>query len=276
MRPVRLLPLLAFLLAALTGWQAPGTLAGLTDAAVVTSPAGGLGTGSLATPAAPTVTSTGLSTRTISWSPTPVTTGVGPTTATGYRVLRYAGASGGTATQVCATTTATTCSLSAQPLIAYYSVEAAFMAGWRTESGRTTVIGDTVGPALTVSAPEPGVSQGGENRFLGVLATACGGSVLACGTVDDPSQPVTVEYTLGRQGSATYQCWNGSAWTASTAALCAGVQRAALVDSATRRWSVSGNPSNAYNDRTTYSLTVRATDSLGNRTTTTVAFQIGN
>lgn len=265
---------LASALAALIAWQAPTTLAVLTDAATVASSADGFSTGSLATPAAPSVTSTGATSRTIAWSPTPVSTGTGSTTATGYRVLRYVGAAGGTGTAVCTTTT-TTCTLTNQPLIAYYSVEAAFMAGWRAESGRTTIIGDTVGPALVVRAPEPGNSQGGQNRFQNNLSSACGEGVLACGSVDDPSKPITVAYTLGRQNGATYQCWNGTGWAPSTAATCGAVQRAATVSADTSTWRVSGAPATAYDQRVSYTLVVRATDAVGNRTTTTVAFSIG-
>lgn len=265
---------LAFALSALVAWQAPTTLAVLTDSATVASPAGGSSTGSLATPAAPSVTSTGTTSRMVSWSPTLVTTGAGPTTATGYRVLRYTGATGGTATQVCTTSTATTCAATNQPLIAYYSVEAAFMAGWRAESGRT-IVGDTVGPALVVRAPEPGNSQGGENRFQNNLSSACGEAVLACGSVDDPSKPITVDYTLGRQNGATYQCWNGTGWALSTAATCGAVPRAATVSADIGTWRVSGAPATAYDQRVSYTLVVRATDAVGNRTTTTVAFSIG-
>lgn len=266
---------LAFALSALVAWQAPTTLAVLTDSATVASPAEGSSTGTLATPAAPSVTSTGTTSRTVSWSPTPVSTGAGPTTATGYRVLRYAGPTGGTGTQVCASTTMTTCALTGQPLIAYYSVEAAFMAGWRAESGRTTIVGDTVGPALAVRSPEPGNSQGGENRFQKNLADACGEDVLACGSVDDPSKPITVDYTLGRQNGATYQCWNGTGWALSTAATCGAVPRAATVSADIGTWRVSGAPATAYDQRVSYTLVVRATDAVGNRTTTTVAFSIG-
>ena len=247
----------AALVAVAIGVSTTGTLAYFTDQASVNAGSSAntaFTSGSVATPATPTVTqtaTTGLAA--VSWSATAVTTGAGNTTATSYDVLRYTTATGGTATVVCTGVTATSCSAPKVAGTSYYAVRARFQANWVNEGGRRAHAPDTTGPTVVIDAN------------VGACAT------VVCGTASDSGGGTValVEYNFVRRATrtgqpTTYSCWNGSTWVANAGATCAWNNA-----TGTTSWRVPGNQNTAYANPPagwtyTLTLTVRGTDSFGN------------
>lgn len=254
----------------------PQTLALLTDSAQATS-TNSIGAGRIVSPSAPTVTATGLNSRTVTWTPTTVDTGAGPAPVSGYRVLRYTGATGGAGTQVCATPNGTTtCNLTGQPLIGYYSVVATFAANWSAEGPRGTVLGDTTAPSVGFTAPAAGAS-GGANTIRNSVRDACASGV-ACGTATDDVGVTLVEYQLERASGTlglTRHCWDGGSWATGQCLLTWRAATRTTTDGLTT-WIVPGDRQTAYpnNPAATITLRVRATDAAGNQTTSTITFTI--
>ena len=248
----------AALVAVAIGVSTTGTLAYFTDQASVSAGSSAntaFTSGSVATPATPTVTqtaTTGLAA--VSWIATTVTTGAGNTTATSYDVLRYTAATGGTATVVCSAVTATSCSAPKVAGASYYAVRARFQANWVNEGGRRAHTPDTTGPTVVISTNVGACTNG-----------------VACGTASDSGGGTVakVEYNLLRRVSRTgfptsYDCWNGTAWIDVASASCTWSNAIG-----TTSWRVPGNQGTAYagppNGWTyTLTLTVRGTDSFGN------------
>lgn len=251
-----------------------------TDTAtVVAGPATGTTTaftsGSLGAPGTPAVAAqpSPTSALALSWTAASVTGGGTGATPSGYELLRWSAATGGTSTSVCTTTTALTCSTTAPTTgAAWFAVRARIGGAWVRESARVAWT-DTLGPTVTFTQPANGLSL-----LAGVLAanvtTACGAGAVACGTAADSSTLVSAQYRLTRSGG---QCWNGSAWVGSGNAACAtGVYQAGTLQASTPTttsvWRVPGTATAAYNILSGYTLAVRLTDAAGNRTDASITF----
>ncbi len=237
----------------------PGTLAAFTDrASIAAGPAAAPTTaftaGTIATPVSPTAGQTAASTVTLTWTATSIGSNGG--TAPAYDVLRFGTATGGTATVVCAGVPALNCVDSAAPSgTSYYVLRARVGSNWFKDSPRVAVTADTVAPTVSITNPLDG----------------CSGTVVACGTAADSGSGVAkVEYTFRRTrtfflgGQPTYSCWNGNAWAAANADNSCTFANT----TGTTAWQVPGVKNTAYADvflyTLTYTLTVRATDAVGN------------
>lgn len=234
-----------------------GTYAYFTDQASVSAGAAGSSStaftsGGVATPATPTGSQTGPTAVTISWSATAVGSNGG--TAGAYAVVRYTAATGGTGTVVCTTTGALTCvDPNAPAATVWYAVQARIGTNWFKESGRVQHNADTTPPSVVITTPVSGCST------------------VACGTASDASGVASVTYSLRRTltgavtGTQSFDCWNGSAWVGSTS----GATCPFLTATGTTSWSVPGARTTAYAATLFYnrsfSLSVRATDALGNQ-----------
>ena len=272
----RLLAVVSALLLGLLLGGGAGTYALFTDTGTVS--AGAVSTGTLGRPQAPTVTAPTLTTTRITWTGTTVDTGAGTTPATGYRVLRYAGAQGGTGTQVCPATAGdtlpsgtTTCTVTSQ-LGAYYSVVATFRGAWAEEGPRATLL-----QTISFTAPTNGTSTDAATLRTEVQ-TRCGSSAVACGTIANGVAVQSVDYLLERsQGLLSTSCWDGSTWPA-----CPVVRtyRSANPTSAngTTSWSVPGQAlvafPNGNGGRGTYTLTIRLTQVGGAVSSSSITFTI--
>ncbi len=247
-----------------------GTLAAFTDTATVTAGASAgtaFTSGSVATPATPTVTQqTGSGDTAVSWTATTVTTGAGATTATTYDVLRYTAASGGTVTTVCSAVSGTTCSVTTSPGTFHYAVRARFQTSWVNEGARASFAADTTAPTIGLTSPANGYS-GSATALRGSIT--CAGSVPACGTTAGAA--TSVQYTLRRNRTSTTvdDCWSGSAWVATTAAC-----TLASTTGTTASWTVPGSRTTAFvnSQPGTFTLVLRAADTYGNAATSTFTF----
>ncbi|WP_447646045.1 hypothetical protein [Nocardioides zeae] len=248
-------------------------------ASVVAGPATGSTTaftsGSLGVPGTPVVASQPSATGplALSWTAASVTGGGTGATPSGYEVLRWSAATGGTSTIACTTTTALTCSTTAPTSgAAWFTVRARIGGAWVRESGRAAWT-DTVGPSTTFTQPTNGLSLLA-GALAANVATACGAGAVACGTASDSSTLVSAQYRLTRTGG---QCWNGSAWVGSGNAACAtGVYQAGTLQTSTPTttsvWRVPGTATTAYSILASHTLAVRLTDAAGNRTDTSITF----
>ncbi|MEO9325167.1 signal peptidase I [Nocardioides sp. C4-1] len=237
-----------------------GTWASFTDSAAVTT--GTFGSATVATPGQPAVITqqTGTGAAPISWT----SVGVGGTTAQAYDVVRYAQASGGTGTVVCADVTTTSCTEPKPPTATsvttyYYAVRAKYAANWTAESAtRRPYTPDVVAPGGSINTPV-------------LTTTACGIDQLACGTATDTGGGAValMEYSLLRQrtaaGQTAYECWNGLSYGAATNNACPTFNQM----NGTATWSVPGLRAIAYPPAATgvtqnWTLLIRLTDSFGN------------
>jgi hypothetical protein len=241
-----------------------GTMAAFTDTATVTAGQpdaanAAFTAGSIATPATPGAAQTAATSVTLTWTATPVGTGGG--VASSYDVLRFPTVTGGTPVTVC-TVSALSCVDTAPPSgTSYYQLRARVGTSWTKDSARVAYTPDTAAPKVVITVP---------------LNSCSGTTTVACGTASDSatgSAGVTkVEYTLRRtrvgafSGSTAHACWTGSGWASDTSGGCA-----YLTATGTTSWTVPGSRSTAYaqslfyND--SFTLTARATDSLGNVST---------
>lgn len=265
----RVVAVLTALLSGLLLGGGPGTLALLSDTDTVS--AGQFSTGQIVPPSAPTVTTTSLlGGRRITWSATTVDTGTpAPAPVTGYRVLRYTGQTGGTGTEVCATTGSapTTCDITGQPLVGFYSVQASFALQWTAEGPRGTALGDTTRPTITHVSPTNGQSTSA-NGLRNSVRDGCGEGPVACGTAVDDVAVTAVTWTMQRSSGAlgaTLECWNGSAWVARPPLGCAVQNAVVTTTGGVTTWRVPGNRNVAYpnNPAATITLTVTASDAAG-------------
>ncbi|NYG56104.1 hypothetical protein [Nocardioides perillae] len=271
---------LAFALAA-----PPATLAAFTDRATASSPDVLATAGTLATPAAPTVGPTVTGRAEVSWQQTTAVGGAGAVPATGYQVFRYSGATGTAGqVQVCPTTpglalddAARRCTVDL-PQGSYVSVVARFGTQWRQESARSTapLALDLVGPTLVFTAPSNGEEAGAGPAFRNAVAPRCPASSVACGTVADPSAPVTVQYALTRRAFAAgvptvpNGCWTESGWSGTVPTTGCALAPAVVSGGV---WRVPGSLVAAYDgNEGAFVLRIRAVDGAGNATDRTITF----
>jgi signal peptidase I len=250
-----------------------------TDSATVAS--GALTSGQVNTPTLPTASQAAV-TGIVNIGFTSTTVGTLGATPSSYEVYRYTAATGGTGTLVCTTTVIFTCTQTRTALTTgthYYAVRAKFATEWFAESARRSYSHDATAPTVTVTRPLPG-SAGGSVALRNSVTSGCTAGGVACGASADTGGGAvsTVQYTLLRNwtasGATTFACWNGSSWVSSSTGVCTFAST-----TGTTSWLVPGAPSTAYVNpgggvTNSFVLSIRATDSFGNQTTTTVNFSL--
>lgn len=258
-----------------------GTSAVFTDSATMAS--GTMTSGVVNTPALPTA-SQAATTGTVNIGFTSTTVGTQSAPASSYEVYRYTAATGGTGSLVCTTTTTFTCTEARTALATgtyHYAVRAKFATNWLAESTRRSYSHDATAPTVTVTRPLAG-SAGGSVALRNSVTSGCSSGGVACGTAADSGGGTvsTMQYTLLRNwittatGATTYACWNGSSWVTVSTAACT-----FAAATGTTAWQVPGAPSTAYVNpgggvTNSFVLTMRATDSFGNQSNTTVNFSL--
>ncbi|HEY1134874.1 MAG TPA: hypothetical protein VGE77_09875 [Nocardioides sp.] len=248
-----------------------------TDTATVTAgptASAAFTSGTLNPPGTPTAAQTSAtSPLTVTWTAASVTGGGGGVAPSGYEVFRYSAAVDGTATSVCTTTTALSCTTTAPATgSGFYGVRAKLGSTWIRDSGRLTWM-DALGPTVTFTRPTAGLSLAA-GLLARAVTTDCGAGFLACGTASDSSTLASAQYRFVRNSN---QCWNGSAWVGIGTVACANnaYQAGTLTvgnPATTSTWRVPGTASTAYTLLTGYVLSVRVTDVAGRVTESSISF----
>lgn len=153
--------------------------------------------------------------------------------------------------------------ISAGQTISFHAIDNAGLV--ETPDNTLTAPSDVTGPSITPSGPVEGGSYVTSNSGTNSWSRVCA-SGKVCATVSDPSGVASVSYSLvGTSGSNAGKCWNGSAF----------------VEGQSCSVSMTGSGTSyagADIDRrlmgaSRWSLTISATDTAGNVSTVTVAFQ---
>ena len=268
------------------GLGVSGTSAYFSDQGTVTGANKSFTAATIATPATPSTKRLPLSV-TVSWNPE---TSVGATKVTAYQVVRYTTATGGTGTVACTTAAPTLSCIDGSPnlvLPSYYLVRARIGANWSNDSARVLCCSD--GSPTTVVITSPSANEYNKRSDLqNAVKDACEALGLkeddtpACGSATDADGISQVAYQLERRAigllglpTGTRQCYDGAAEQWSTTC----IQRAAeitKVNATTWRWQIPNKAKAAYDkDNYSYTLSIIATDALGNvSSTSTIQYSV--